>query len=277
MQQMLDVASSYAAEVGLQFSTDPDPVKSKSKAVFMVGRERNLAKPATVFLSGKALPYVPHATHLGHEFHESGTMEMDTRMRRGAYIGRSLEVQEAFSFAAPAETLEAVKLYCCDLYGGMLADLGGQPATQLMNCWGTTVKDVWRVPRPTHRVYARWLGSGFSSIRQDLLSRWVKFYQSLVAGPSPEVATIARVAAGDMRTTTAKNNRLIYDLTGLDARVATAAQVRMELRRRKPALTDVESRTAGLIGLALQVRQAMYMEGLSTDDITTEIDNMCVR
>ena len=37
MQQMLDFAMSYAAEVGLQFSTNPDPVKSKSKAVFMVG------------------------------------------------------------------------------------------------------------------------------------------------------------------------------------------------------------------------------------------------
>ena len=116
MQQMLDVASAYAAEVGLKFSTDPDPVKSKSKSVFLVGRQRNLAKPAPLFLSGKALPYVQHATHLGHEFHESGTMEMDTRMRRGAYIGRSLEVQEAFTFAAPAETLGAVKLYCCDLY-----------------------------------------------------------------------------------------------------------------------------------------------------------------
>ena len=31
MQIMLDIASSYAKEVGLQFSTDPDPVKSKSK------------------------------------------------------------------------------------------------------------------------------------------------------------------------------------------------------------------------------------------------------
>ena len=51
----------------------------------------------------------------------------------------------------------------------------------------------------------------------------------------------------------------------------------MELRQREPELTDVESRTAGLIGQALQGRQAMYMEGLSTDDITAEIDTMCVR
>ena len=62
---MLDVCSSFAAEVGLQFSTDPNPVKSKSKAVFVVGRKTNLEKPAPLLLSGKALPYVAHATNLG--------------------------------------------------------------------------------------------------------------------------------------------------------------------------------------------------------------------
>ena len=79
-----------------------------------------------------------------------------------------------------------------------------------------------------------------------------------------------------MRTNTAQNNRLIHDLTGLDAQVATAAQVREELRRREPVLTEEESRTAGLICQALQVRQAMYQEGLCTNDITIQIDRMCV-
>jgi hypothetical protein len=136
MQQMLNIASDYAAEVRLQFSTDPDPAKSKSKVVFIVGRKRDLVKPAPLLLSGKALPYVADTTQLGHEFHESGSMEMDTRMRCGAYIGRSLEIQEAFSFAAPADVLAVIKLFCCHLYGGMLARLAGPAAVQLMNCWG---------------------------------------------------------------------------------------------------------------------------------------------
>ena len=33
MQAMLDVASAFALEVGLEFSTDPNPAKSKSKAI----------------------------------------------------------------------------------------------------------------------------------------------------------------------------------------------------------------------------------------------------
>ena len=53
MQSMLDLASSFAREVGLEFSTDPDPAKSKSKAIYMVGRQTDLEKPAPLVLSGQ--------------------------------------------------------------------------------------------------------------------------------------------------------------------------------------------------------------------------------
>ena len=61
--------------------------------------------------------------HLGHEFHEDGTMDADTNIRRGIFIGRCLEVQESLSFAATLDVLGAIKLYCGDLYGGMLTCL----------------------------------------------------------------------------------------------------------------------------------------------------------
>ena len=83
---MLDACS----KVGLRFSTDPNPAKSKSKAVFVFDRRTNLEKPAPLRLCGKALPYVAHATHLGHDLHKNGTMTMDTNMRRGPFIGKCL-------------------------------------------------------------------------------------------------------------------------------------------------------------------------------------------
>ena len=126
MQKMLDTASEFSKEVGLEFSTDPNPTKSKSKAIFMVGRSRMLKKPAPLLLSGQQLPYVKQATHLGHEFHEDGSMNADTNMRRGIFIGRCLEVQESLSFAAPSDVLGAIKLYCSDLYGGMLTRLDSE-------------------------------------------------------------------------------------------------------------------------------------------------------
>ena len=140
---MLDVCSSFADEVDLQISTDPNLVKNQSKAVYVIGPKTGLEMPAPLLPSGKALPYVAHATHLGNELQEDGTMSMGTTMRRGAFIGKTLEVQEAFRFAAPAKVLGALKLHCEDLYGDMLVGLDSAPAGQLMNCWAKTVEDVW--------------------------------------------------------------------------------------------------------------------------------------
>ena len=274
MQLMLDTASNFVREVGLEFSTDPNPAKSKSKAIFMVGRHRGLVKPAALLLSGQPLPWVQHATHLGHEFHEDGTMLMDTRMRRGAFIGRCLEVQEAFAFATPSDVLGAIKLYCGDLYGGMLARLDSAPALQLTNCWSTAVKDVWGLPRSTHTVHARWLSSGHSSLREDLLCRWPKFLRSLLTGPSPEAAVVARMAASNARSTTAANNRLILDCTQQSAWTATPGQVRAALRAQE-AMTEQQLETAAQLGQALQDRDRLYRVGQDTTAVQQRIEEIC--
>ena len=51
------------------------------------------------------------------------------------YVNRCLQVQDTFSITAPDETWGLVRLFCGDLYGGMLARLDGETASQLMNCW----------------------------------------------------------------------------------------------------------------------------------------------
>ena len=88
-QQMLDLAANFGLRNNLEFSCDPDPAKTKSKAIYMIGKKKNLPKPAGLQLYGKSLPWVTHATHLGHEFHEDGTMTMDAKMKE-ATLGRAL-------------------------------------------------------------------------------------------------------------------------------------------------------------------------------------------
>ena len=75
----------------------------------MCGLKTHAAKPVPLTLCGKALPFVPTATHLGHELHESGTMEYDARVKKAQFISNSLEVREMFSFASPAEVLRTLK------------------------------------------------------------------------------------------------------------------------------------------------------------------------
>ena len=90
-----------------------------------------------------------------------------------------------------------------------------------------------------------------------------------------EEAVIARVAAADMRTTTARNNKLILDNTGLDVRVATPKQVLEEMRLRETEMTSAESHTARLLTRALEQRGFLNLNDICTKDITDTIESLC--
>ena len=80
MQLMLDTCQRFAAKYNLQFSTDPNPEKSKTKCIFVCGRARARQKPVNLMLDGKQLPWVESAVHLGHILHQSGNMDKDIRV-----------------------------------------------------------------------------------------------------------------------------------------------------------------------------------------------------
>ena len=120
MQVMLNTCERFALRNNLQFSTDPNPAKSKTKCIFMIGKKKNLPKPVPLILSGKELPWVATATHLGHELHESGSMDHDCHVKRAEFISKSTDIRETFAFASPVEVLRAVKVFAGDLYGGNL-------------------------------------------------------------------------------------------------------------------------------------------------------------
>ena len=63
---MLDICQRFVAKYSLQFSTDPNPVKSKTKCIFGYGPARSMQKPVNLCSDGKQLPLVESALHLGH-------------------------------------------------------------------------------------------------------------------------------------------------------------------------------------------------------------------
>ena len=141
----------------------------------------------------------------------------------------------------------------------------------MTNCWDTAVKDVYGLPRSTHRVYTKWLSSDHTSLKEDLASRWPKFYRSLLKGPSPEVGTVTRMAASDARSATASNNRFIYNCTGKHVLEATANMVRAGLRLKEPQMSDGELETAMFLTKALEDRARLIA---NEQDITQIIQQI---
>ena len=58
-QKMLKRCESFAQEHNILFSTDPDPAKSKTKSIYVIG-QRGIAapKPVALQLLGRDLPWV---------------------------------------------------------------------------------------------------------------------------------------------------------------------------------------------------------------------------
>ena len=217
MQMMLDKVEDFAGRYNISFSTDPDPKKSKSKCIFVVGKRRGLNKPAPLTLCGDQLPWVQSAVHLGHELHESGTMDHDATIKRAQFIDKSVEVRTMFDFAAPAEVLHAMKIYCSDYYGSMLWDLGGDKASQLYSAWDTAVKLTWSCPRWTRTfLMQKVLAGDLTSARTDILGRYGKFCRGLRTSVSQEIRVLFNLVSRDLQCTTGKNLKLVSDSAGLD-------------------------------------------------------------
>ena len=67
MEKMLRICEQYAMDTNLhKYLTHPDPVKSKSKCIFMSGHMK-AKKPLNLTLYGVDLPFMKTATHLGHQ------------------------------------------------------------------------------------------------------------------------------------------------------------------------------------------------------------------
>jgi hypothetical protein len=226
MSKMLKICEAFATKNNVVFSTDPNPALSKTKCLYMTGKE-NHSYPAPLVLNGKQLPWVRHATHLGHELSEFCNMELDARIKRARFIENSTSIREQFSFAHPQQILQATNVYASHLFGSNLWALYGNRAGMAWRCWDRAVKLAWRVPLSTHRyTVANLLSAECMSLRKKILPQYSGFFQSLLTSASTEVQLVANIVGRNVSTNTGRNLKLMEDEFSVSPWVATASQIR---------------------------------------------------
>ena len=185
-QRMLQICEAFTKTSNIMFSTNVDPKKSKSKALYVVGpRGSALPRPAPLQLCGRPLPWVERADHLGHSLHQDGTMDHDCLEKRAHFIDSSVKIRETFYFAHPAEQIAATEKYCTAAYGSNLWDLGSPAARMMVNAWRTGHKLAWAVPRSTHTyLVEEVLAPGVPNLHVSLLHRFTNFFRGLITSPS---------------------------------------------------------------------------------------------
>ena len=143
--------------------------------------------------------------------------DQDSVVMRAKFIQSAVETKEVFKWAAPAEILKAMKIYCNSFYGSSLWELEGEKAMQVYRAWSTAVKHVWGCPQWTRSfLMQQVLSCGFTSAKVEILSRYVRFFRSLLCSTSKEVRVLSRLYARDVRSVTGKNLQYISEITGLN-------------------------------------------------------------
>ena len=82
---LLTICDKWAQESGVMFSTDPNPEKSKSKAMWVGGKTKKV-EPVPHVLNGRNLPFVESILDLGHTLTADAKMDKDVDIKRFTYI-----------------------------------------------------------------------------------------------------------------------------------------------------------------------------------------------
>ena len=277
MSKMLKVCADYAEIHNLVFSTDVNPLKSKTKCIFMNGKKGNELPngvPKPLELYGKNLPWVPYATHLGHELHQSCTMEFDCRIKRAKFIDSSLEIRDTFSFAHPNQILTAVQMYSLHCYGSMLWDFGDESTGKFCRSWNTCVKLCNRVPRSTHTYFVEnLLATDFIPVRNQLFSRYVNFAKHLLTSASYEVRFLYGIVHKSNTSITGKNLKRIQMEVGLNPWSMSPAFIKEE--QKVPEVPMNEQWRLPLLETYLKRRKELELSFENTETIQHLIDTLC--
>ena len=229
--------------------------------------------PALLKLGDHDLPWVEHATHLGHELHQMCTMEYDANVKRAQFIENSVQIQESFNFAYPSEILQAVHTYAGHWYGSMLWDLFGEKVNQIYNSWNTCAKLIWRVPRSTHTfLVENLLVSQFFTVKQQLVGRYVNYVKQLFNSSSPEICVVANMVARCARSTTGSNLLHIERESRLDPWTTPAWMVRSAMPRCE--VTPVQRWRLQYLRKLLLARLEMEARCEDVEDINELVDSL---
>ena len=117
---------------------------------------------------------------------------------------------------------------------------------------------VYNIPRNTFTYLVEgFLASEFTSLRNQIISRYAGFYRKLLSSPSREIRGLVRIVSDDPRSTTCANLRLLRNKTGKrQAELYSSAIVKAAL----PVLSvpEAEKWRLGLLTNLLKLRSEMY-------------------
>ena len=273
LQAMMDICQEFALAHNLKFSTNIDPVKSKSKCIHFSKKKLDLAK---IVLNGQHLPWVDSALHVGNILERNNSFSKDIMKKRGSFIGRVHSILQEFHFANPVVKMEMISMYATSFYGSSLWNLFNGQCDRLYSAWNNAVRDTFGIPRAAHRYFVEYLSDHLHPMVM-LSSRFLKFHQSLQKCMKPSIRFLSQLCRLDHRTSYCQNLDGIAENVNTDLKDLSCSKVKNMMKYCKVPEED-RWRTA-LVQDLLELRwNSLEIEVIRNEieDLDTLIEDVCL-
>jgi hypothetical protein len=205
LQHMINECSEYASQYNLKFSTNDNPVKSKTKCMAFLRKDRILRN---IKLNDKILPWTSNMKHLGSTIKNNVNCDMsqDLLEKRAAYISRNNELNQEFSYAHPSTKIWLNNLYNSSFYGAPLWNLFNRDFEKLEKSWNVSMRIMLQIPRETHRFFIEPL-SKTQHVVKSIKRRFTSFLSKIRSSHKEILRHVLRKIEHDCRSTTGRNIR----------------------------------------------------------------------
>ena len=153
LQQLVRICEKFAEKKSLKFSTNVDPVKSKTKCIIFSKKHVDPKKVAPVLLNGDPLPWVSQVKHLGNTLQCDNSMKMDMAQKRGKLIGKLNSFSQEFHYVEPRVFVNILNIYAASFYGSSLWDLFSSDCERIYAAWNVAIRICFQVDRTTQRYF----------------------------------------------------------------------------------------------------------------------------
>ena len=204
LQSMVNICEKFANKHNLQFSTNPDPNKSKTKGMIFTKNQRHRVNVPPVLLNGLPLPWVERMKHLGNTLECENNMVLDIGLKRAKFIGKIHSLNQELHFCSPEVLIKLKNIYCCSFYGSNLFHLFSNTLDSLYRSWNNAVRIAFKLPNTTHTYLIEDISNSLHP-KVMLSSRFVRFLKTCQSSHKQIVCLLSNLNHEDKRTSVGKN------------------------------------------------------------------------
>ena len=206
LQDMILTMEEYANSHNLKFSTDPNPVKCKTKCMAYLRKQRVLP---SMMLCGTTLPWVDQIKHLGITVtNKIDGCQKDIMIKRARFIARSSEIIQEFHFAPPDSQMKLHSIYNSHFTGSSCWDMTSRAGEMMEATNNRNIKITYDLPYPTHRNILAVI-SQVRPLRVTLAKTLLSFIEKSKKSDKKVLRSTLSLVEADVRTITGRNLRSI--------------------------------------------------------------------